>query len=601
MNVSFDEFTELLKRSDAIQETEIRVTAGPQDALREPVRISTNLVLTFDPSVDFTCRNILITECEVEIRDLSLIGTITVRNGTVRLCSCRLQNPPAGSDYILDATDHSRVTAVASFFGHTSRFGICADGHTFLNLERCSVTHVNLFGVALTGKCFCSCSDCIFTDGNHDLLFCDNSSSLCMTRCSIRRSARLGISVGLLCSLKLDEVTIENCQSGCIGASNCERVFVCHCHFLDTPHSSVLLENTIAMVKHTMITNCLGNAINASRGTKIILSHCTLKHTTYPPLALCDGTLGYVKKCTISDSQMNGIIVRNRSRAAIKKCTIENVKQAGIVVSDSRDVTVTSTFLFHCREAAISCYNHSELHLRSSFLIGPSKSGMNVFTGGFVCATDATIAGMSDCCVWLHHGGAGRFFSTLMHNVVYDSRDAIIEQIKSIPIVDYRADIPDEQLFRIETQRPVVATGSFVVGRGIVNFARNESNDDPQPGLGAVAAKCKMCGVPAVDCYFAFCGHSLFCKACWDSLEEKPRRCELCAMPIEKVTAPINCSHDEERTTCGICLSELADAIVVPCGHLICAECGSAWFEQHSECPYCREACAKSRQFVSYA
>jgi hypothetical protein len=275
--------------------------------------------------------------------------------------------------------------------------------------------------------------------------------------------------------------------------------------------------------------------------------------------------------------------------------------QTGIVVSDSQDVTVTSTFLFHCRDAAIACYNHSELHLRSSFLIGPSKSGINVFTGGFVFANDTTIAGMIDCCVWLHHGGSGRFLSTLMHDVVCDSRDAIMEQIKAIPMLDYRPAIPDEHLFRIETQRTVVATACFVVGRGTVDVAWNESNDIPRTGIGAVAATCKKCGVPAADCYFAFCGHSLFCKTCWASLEEKPVRCELCTMPIEKVATPINCSHDDEATTCGICLSEPADAIIVPCGHLICTDCGTAWFDQHLGCPYCREPYAKCRQFVSYA
>jgi hypothetical protein len=71
-------------------------------------------------------------------------------------------------------------------------------------------------------------------------------------------------------------------------------------------------------------------------------------------------------------------------------------------------------------------------------------------------------------------------------------------------------------------------------------------------------------------------------------------------MPIEKLTSPIDCSHDEEKT-CGICMCERVDAIVVPCGHLICSDCGRSWFEQHWECPYCRETYARARPFVSYA
>jgi hypothetical protein len=600
MNVSFDEFAELLKHSDDINDTEIRVTSGPQEAVDHSLHITTNLVLTFDPLVDLTCRNIVITGCEVEIRDLSLLGTISARNSTVRLTNCRLHHPPAACDYLLDVADHSKVSMVETSFCHTARFGLCADDHSALILERCSVSHVWLFAVAVTGNSFCECANCIMTDCGHDMIYLDSYSSVSLSRSSIKRSARLGIAAGLNCSVKLDECTVEGCQSGCISAVHSERVFVSRCHMLDTPHSSLLLEHTTAMIRHTIICNCRGNAINANRGAKIFVSHCALRNTIYPPLAICDGTLGYIKKCTISDCEMSGIIVRNRSKAAIKKCTIENVKQNGIVVSDSKDVTVTSSFVFNCTEAAVACYNHSEIHLRSSFLIGPSKTGINVFTGGFVSGVDTTIAGMRDACVWLHHGGSAKLVSTLMHPVVCDSRDEIVEQIRSIPLAEYKVEVLDEQLFRIETGRPLTATGCYIVGRGIIDIARNEL--EPQAGMGqaAVPARCKLCGIAALDCFFAFCGHSLYCRSCWDDLAEKPTRCELCFMPIEKVAGPIDCSHDEPKT-CGICLSEMTDAIVVPCGHLICSECGKSWFEQHFDCPYCREAYAKARPFVSYA
>jgi hypothetical protein len=330
------------------------------------------------------------------------------------------------------------------------------------------------------------------------------------------------------------------------------------------------------------------------------VSHCTLKKTTYPPLAICDGALGYIKKSTISDSEMSGIIVRNRSKAAIKKCTVENIKQSGIVVSDSIEVSVASSFIFNCQEAALSCYNHSEVHVHSTFLVGPSKVGINVFTGGFAYATDATIAGMKNAAVWLHHGGSGRFASTLIHTAHCDSKEAIVEQIRAVPELEGQLDVRDERVFRIETARPVVATACFIVGRGITNIVRDEPENDPERGINATPAECRECGKPARDCYFASCGHSVYCRACWDALDPKPSRCELCSMPIERAVSPVDASHDDEGT-CGICLSEKADAIIVPCGHLICADCGLAWFEQHGECPYCREPGARYRQFVSYA
>jgi hypothetical protein len=598
-SVSFDEFAALLRRSDKV-DAEIRVTSCPDSPSDEVLRITSDMTLRFDSSLDLSCRSILITDCEVEIHDLSLVGAISVHNGTLRLFDSRLHDPPAGCDYLLEVTSSSQVYGSACSFENTSRFAICVDDHSFLGLEQCSVAQVEFFAVSLTGSSIGSFTGCVFADGRHDLLYAESYSSLSLTKCSIKRAARLGLCAGLMCTVTIDQTTIDHCDNGCLGASGAERVVVTNSHLLDCLHSAVLLEGTTALIKHTVIANCRGNAINANRHTKLIATHCTMQGTTYPPLAICDHALAYVKKCTIRDSEMSGMIVRNGSRAAIKKCTIQNVKLAGIAVSDSREVSIDSSFVFNCEESAICCYNHSEVHIRSSFLVGPSAVGINVFTGGVVYAVSTTIAGMRDAAVWLHEGGSGRFMSTLLHTVVCDTKEALVEQIKTIPLLDCHATIDDERLFRIDTKRPVIATGCFVVGRGVMDIVTSEEGGVAEKGILAIPANCRGCGKPAIDCYFSVCAHSLWCKACWDALEPKPQRCPLCSMPIEKVIVPIDASHDDART-CGICLTERTDAIVVPCGHLICAECGQSWFEQHSECPYCREPWAKCRQLVSYA
>jgi hypothetical protein len=545
-------------------------------------------------------RNILIVDCEVSIHDLTLCGTLSVRNATAKLANCHVHNPPADCDYLLDISNHGKVSANHSMFGDTGRFGICIDDHSFLSLQQCTVSKCEFFAIALTGNSIGTFVESVFSDGRHDIIYVDSFSALSLSKCSIQRAARLGVSAGSMTSLSLNQSTIEHCESGCLGAANCERIVITNCHFLHSPHSAVLLENTTAIIKHTIIANCHGNAINANRRAKLMASHCTLRNTTYPPLAICDGAIGYIKKCTIRESEMSGIIVRTGSRAAIKNCTVENIKQVGIGVSDSKDVSIGSCFVFNCQEGALSCYNHSEVHIRSSFLVGPSNIGINVFTGGFVYATDTTVAGMIDVAVWVHHAGSGRFTSTLMHPVACESKDALIEEIKTTPLLNCLVEVDNERLFRIETDRPVTAVGCFVVGSGIVDLVKNEDKDEAERGVHAIPAKCKGCGKPATDCYFSICAHSLFCRACWDALEEKPTRCELCLMPIESVVSPIDASHDDDPT-CGICLTEKSDAIIVPCGHLICADCGQAWFEQHSECPYCRDRGAKCRQFVSYA
>lgn len=599
MDLSLDQFSELLEHNTEIKDTTIRVLPSPQNS-ESVLRITSNVSLHFDRDTDFSCKKIFISNCDVEIHGLTMTGSIVVSDATLKLTNSRVHKPAPETDYILEAAKHSRITVYDSSFEDTQHFGICVNEGSSLSMERCSVRNCSLFGVAVTGFSFCNCTDCIFTDTKNDIIYIEGESGLVLTRCTLSRSERLGISSGEGCSLTLDTCTFTACNSGCVSASRSERVFMDSCHLYDTPHSSVLLEYTTAMIKKTVISKCNGNAINASHGTKVIVSNCTLKNTTYPPLALCDGTIGFVKKCTVADSEMSGIIIRNRSRAVITKCTVENVKQSGIVASDSQEISVVSTFVVNCQESALMVYNHSEVHLRSSFLIGPCKFGVDIFTGGFVYSTDTTIAGMRDACVWLHHGGTARFMSTLMHTAYYKTRSEVIEHIKSISLTD-QCELCEEKLFRVETERPFIANSCFVIGHGPYEAAMNVEADEALPGEFAEPAHCKVCGNPARDCFYAFCGHCIYCKACWEALESKPERCELCQMPIEKVASPISCSHEDDESICGVCLTNETDTIIVPCGHMICSECAQTWFGEHCECPYCRESYCKDRRMVSYS
>ena len=600
MDVSLDEFSELLTRNPKINDARIRVIPSPTNS-ESVLRITSNVSLSFDQETDFSCKNIVISGCEVEIDGLAMSGSIQVLDGaTLKLKNCRVHSPAPDSDYIVEVTKQSHVSIFDSSFGDTTHFGVSVDEGSTLSLEKCSIKNCDLMGIGVTGCSFVSAVDCTFSDTKEDIIYVDGESSLGLSRCTLSRSEKLGINAGYGCSLKLDTCTFSSCAMGCVSASRSERVFMDGCSLFDTPHSAILLEYTTAMIKKTIVNKCNGNAINAGHGSKVVVSHCILKNTTYPPLALCDGTIGYIKKSTVSESEMCGIIIRNRSRAAINKCTVENVKQSGIVASDSQEISIAGTFVVNCQDSALMVYNHSEVHVRSSFLIGPCKVGVDIFTGGFVYSTDTTIAGMKDYCVSVHHGGTGRFVSALMHTAYYETRTEVTERIKNLSLSD-QIEVDETKLFHIDTKRPFSATDCFVVGQGLYSTNVNAEADDPLPGKFAIPATCKVCGNPAKDCFFAFCGHCLYCHKCWDELEEKPERCELCHMPIESTVSPISCSHEDDETTCGICLVDETNTIIVPCGHMICSECARSWFDEHCECPYCREGYCKDRRMVSYA
>jgi hypothetical protein len=401
--------------------------------------------------------------------------------------------------------------------------------------------------------------------------------------------------------VSLDHCLFKKCSKGCLTASQSDRILIAHCRFVTTGFSCILLDGPIALIKHSTIKDCDGNAINANRGAKVMLSHCTMTGCAYPPLAICDDSLGMVQHCTITDSKMSGIIVRNGSRATIADCTLQRIKQVGIAASDSSEVDVSGTSVMGCQEATVASYNQSRLKLSSCFLLGTGRFGIDVFTGGTLSATDTAITGMTECCMWVHHGGSIHFVSGLLDIFSCDSREVLLERIRSASTGRMDLNIPDNKLFRVESKRPFAISRAFVVGKGSINITQNESAPLPLPGIAAVPATCTVCHGSAVDCFYSLCGHTVYCKACWVAMPEKPVVCELCLMPIEKVCGPINCSHEDDEQICGICFTEQVDSMVLPCGHLICSQCGRKWFAEHTECPYCREKLARFRTFVSYA
>lgn len=601
MTIPFDQ---LFEGSDTKEEpASIHVTQGSSDLSASNLCIKKNRVLYFDDSLEFTCKNITIENCIVEIHDLTMNGSITVKNAELKLFNSHIHNPDDTCDYILSSLDRSKVVINKCSFGNTSKFGLCADNRSVIEIESSSVSNTGLFSVVLTSFSIFHAYDCIFTDSQNDIIFGESDCTILMWRCTISKTPRLGISAGNRCSINLNYCTVEKCDSGGMSASFCERVFIENSTFNDIPHTAILFEHTTALVKRTVIYNCNGNAINSSRNSKVILSHSNFRDTTYPPVALCEHSIGFLKKCTISRSGMSGIIIRSGSKASIDKCSIEKVKQCGIIVSDSKDVSISSCFIIDSGESSLMVYNHSNVLVRSCFFIGPSHTALNVFTGGFIDSNDSTICGMKDQCVWIHHGGSIRMATTLMQTDSCDSFEGIFDKIRSISLDDTKRCIEEEKIFKIETSRLVISTGAFVVGKGYHEIITNINSEDPVPGELATHPICKICQGDASGCHFSTCGHCVYCKNCWDQLDgdDKPESCELCLMPFDKVVVPINCSHEESDNICGICLDKKVDTIIVPCGHTICFDCAKTWFTENGECPFCREPLSKHRRYVSYS
>jgi hypothetical protein len=224
---------------------------------------------------------------------------------------------------------------------------------------------------------------------------------------------------------------------------------------------------------------------------------------------------------------------------------------------------------------AVCCYNHARAKIGSSQLIGPTVTGVEIFTGGWVECSDTAILGMTGPAIRSHLGGSGDFSSLLVSPV----------------------DIGPVYLFKNESQRPMSIQ---LVGQP-EPMTWNASSLPAAKGTEAVPPRCKGCGGPATDCVFAPCGHSIYCRECWDRLPQKPQSCELCVIPIDAVSRLIDCSADDSAGICPICYSTEADSVILPCGHQVCHECGEHWVITNSTCPFCRTSNPHVRWKVSYA
>jgi hypothetical protein len=268
-----------------------------------------------------------------------------------------------------------------------------------------------------------------------------------------------------------------------------------------------------------------------------------------------------IDQSSFSGSRVNGIVIRGGSRCFFAGCRIANAAQMGVQISNSPETRFIDTLVENCARGAIAVYNNSRVYFASGRLVGPSQFGLNVFTGGFVAGFGLRIA-HTEIGAWFHHGGAGTLDRTAFGSLT--------------------------EPVRLESGRRIVVTDAE---RRIENLERVTNG----------AATCRVCHGPANDLFFSNCAHSLICRRCWDVMDDRPCECELCGAPIDSGIPIINCASDQDADLCGICLTNHVDALAVPCGHVLCAECGRTWFAQNFDCPFCRTSGATLWPFVPYA
>jgi hypothetical protein len=93
--------------------------------------------------------------------------------------------------------------------------------------------------------------------------------------------------------------------------------------------------------------------------------------------------------------------------------------------------------------------------------------------------------------------------------------------------------------------------------------------------------RCLVCNEGPRIGFCVPCGHKVVCSSC----APQTKLCPLCRFQVNRITVMA-----DESDLCGVCFDNVADTIILPCGHIgYCHQCMMQWFERQKSCPTCRE------------
>ena len=562
------------------------------------VEIKTDSILTFSPDKEFSLKRIKIENCKVEIKNLNLKGAISISASNVTLTNCNIHEPEDSIDYIVAAENNSGVVIRGCTLQKTTHFGVSIDKLSHVLIEDTMMSDVKLFGVVATGASKFRTVNCKFVDMDNDCLILTEQCEAEVLGCEFSGRQRRALTCNGGSVVVIDDCVIKNCVLSSLYVSVCDQFTLRRSRILDCNHTSVYLDQVGGVIEKTVIIGAKGNGVNVSHSSRCLIRRCQISKTTFPPIAICEGAYGRVNECEMVDSEMCGLIVRGGSRASIKNTMIKNVRHFGISASDSMHIKVKNCLIQECGEAAVAAYNSSDVTIDDSNFLA-SKVGINVFTGGFVNASNVAIIGMKKSAVWVHHAGAGVFDRCLVSTETVPEDQSLAEFLQKEEKCEPR-EVNFDSVVLCESKRPVLCTNFSVSGLGMRDFLANETAERASDGIASTPSRCKTCQKVITGPMFDRCGHIVYCQECWNSLEEKPECCEICMLPVTSVVQPVNMYHEEEEGVCAICFIDQVDSVILPCGHTICSACANQWFSTNGVCPFCREKNVRAQKSVPY-
>lgn len=608
----FDEIPAFLEGLESGKIGKIKVLPGiAEENKNKQITLANPAEITFDPSHVLEVK-LRITNTFITLTNMNLHGDIYCTHSCVNMNKCKISGKGVNPDYIVLAERKSRCNFHECIFedGDGDGIGVIEESHcvivksTIRNCVRCC---------GVTIRAALKLQECEISTSGSDLLIIDTASLVDVMKCVFSKAKYASIAIYEHAQCSIIESKFMDNGNGAITVRDATIVRIVNCEIMRMKDTAILLECGSALVSGVVVDDCNGNGVNAQRGSTAVIQNSHFKGCRWPSLAICDKSIGYVKDVVMEDCGMSGFVVRGVSKLDMKDCIVKGCAEHGMRISDSTDVTIERCVVMDCQLDVCDVYDQGSAKFVDCWFGNARQSVFNCFTGGSCECIGTSIIGPFSELLRVHYGGSAHLTNIVVDPTVKGALPVetfqmlgiqnklrpLLDKSKPVVLVTDKDKRDVHPLFKIDTQWSTVATNCFIIGSGWLEVMHNVDKHRPEviDISNRELGECKVCKKPA-NMLFSPCGHNLYCNTCWASLENKPKDCELCYIPIDAHCCAVNCGEDEK--ICAICYTDPCDTVFLPCGHIVCRQCALEWMKTSRECPFCREQSHILRRLSSY-
>lgn len=395
---------------------------------------------------------------------------------------------------------------------------------------------------------------------------------------------------------KISKSKFSNCKSICVKYDNSFKNILKKTSFTKSEETPICIMNSNCVMSDIDINEACGNGIFASSGSHFEVRNTKISKTGYPSVILIKSTEGVLENVDIDDAEDSGIVLRCCCSIKASNVNINNSKYVGIKISDSVENNIFENVkIVGSGYDAVNICDGSRVIFNNCKFGNSNEYGINLYTGAEIELNRCLIYGSKISPMYIHRGGSAQ-----IDTLVFSEKDIDIDLIKSLNDTSGEGDL--RKICKIETKRPIFAVRIFVDGnpKGFNSIINEDgipfNNEDPKVFKPAFCLNCSK----QIDEFHLFtCGHSCYCKECWDIMKDKVTNCPFCRTVIASASKLFNESPDVS-SLCAICYTYVVDSYFIPCGHTICKRCYLRCLYDSDKCPFCREEMVQARTFVTY-